>query len=409
MPHLDRPLGPSRFGDERGVVFVEKLIAYLPLLLVFFAAWELAELSAAKLVVQRASAAAGRAAIVVLPDDPVFYEDEPVGSFDGRRREDIELAAAMVLSAIPRLRADFEVDVSEVPDGFGPLEVTVTASYDCGLVSLVCGADDAIELTATSTHTYHGAKYAYASAGLGAATGALMASGEDYRSGYRVSGRASGGGNGAGGGGGGTQNTAPRMLGSGCAEIGKQRVTTFYRTMDPAHVDVLKRTGKMPGTRETCISPTLAFSMNYDGVLVKFTVKETMMGDLVKDGFKHTSAWLMMKCPCMKEMRRGWNQDGAAFKTEGAQLNICLGVGKGLDTFNDSIVSFEIIDKNSQKALDTVKNEEAELEMEAKRQKAELNAWRQKKKTLREECNNHNMSACSELSTLMCQEVEPEC
>ena len=74
--------------DARGAVFVEKLIVYLPLLLVFFVTWELAELGAASLIVQRASAAAGRAAMVVLPDDPVFYSGDSVGSFEGERRED---------------------------------------------------------------------------------------------------------------------------------------------------------------------------------------------------------------------------------------------------------------------------------------------------------------------------------
>jgi hypothetical protein len=173
-------------GDARGAVFVEKLIVYLPLMMTFFGAWELAELGAAKLVVQRACAAAGRAAMVVLPDDPVFYDDEPVGSYDGQRRADIELAAGMILSAVPRLREDFVVDVSGAPsDTTGTIDVTVTAPYDCGLVSLVCGDDDSIELTAASTHQYHGAKYAYSSVSIGAGGGALVDAGGG---GFRTSG-----------------------------------------------------------------------------------------------------------------------------------------------------------------------------------------------------------------------------
>src|SRR5688572_19743546 len=82
----------TALADVRGAVFVEKLIVYLPLLASFFLAWELAEVSAANLVVQRDSAAAGRAAMVVLPDDPLFYDGEPVHSFGGARREDVELA-----------------------------------------------------------------------------------------------------------------------------------------------------------------------------------------------------------------------------------------------------------------------------------------------------------------------------
>src|SRR6188768_1377485 len=95
--------GREVLSNERGAVFVEKLIVYLPLLLTFFLGWELAELGAASIMVQRACAAAGRAAMVVLPDDPVFYDGEPVHSYSGMRRDDIELAAGMILSANPKL------------------------------------------------------------------------------------------------------------------------------------------------------------------------------------------------------------------------------------------------------------------------------------------------------------------
>jgi hypothetical protein len=161
-----------------GAVFVEKLIAYLPLLLTFFATWELAELCAASLVVERASAAAGRAAVVVLPDDPAFYGGEDVDQYAGARRQDIELAATLVLSALPRLDADVQVDVSDPPVGVGPIDVTVTAQYSCGLVSLICGGDGAIELTSTTTHTHHGAHYPYSSpASIAGSEAALTSTG----------------------------------------------------------------------------------------------------------------------------------------------------------------------------------------------------------------------------------------
>ena len=175
--------------DEHGAVFVEKLIVYLPVLLTFFLGWELAELAAASLMVQRASAAAGRAAVVVLPDDPVFYAGEEVGSFSGRRAEDIELAAGMVLSAHPAFSSDFEVDVSEPPETVGPIDVTVTAPYQCGPVSVICGVDSAIELSATTRHTYQGAKYAFSTpGGLGGSTGALVTTEDGYRRGKRSEG-----------------------------------------------------------------------------------------------------------------------------------------------------------------------------------------------------------------------------
>jgi hypothetical protein len=194
-------LGSLLARDRRGAVFVEKLIVYLPLLLAFFGAWELAEFTAASLVVQRASAAAGRAAVVVLPDDPAFYDDEPVDSFGGLRQADIELAAGMILSSNPHMREDFSVDIPDVPSGGagGKLEVTVTAAYDCGMVSLVCGADSEIELTSTTVHTYQGAKYAYGMPVLGGGGGALVGnfnSGErsdDAEASFRAKGKGKGG------------------------------------------------------------------------------------------------------------------------------------------------------------------------------------------------------------------------
>jgi hypothetical protein len=186
--------------DTRGAVFVEKLIVYLPLLLTFFVTWELAELAAAKLVVSRACSAAGRAAVVVLPDDPLYYDGEAEHVYEGRRREDIELAAGMILSAIPRLSSDFVVDVSDPPTGFGTIEVAITAPYECGAVSIMCGVDGALELTATSNHTYHGAKYAYGAAGgLGGGTSALVSTNKaGYRKGGQNGGPSNGGGNGGG-------------------------------------------------------------------------------------------------------------------------------------------------------------------------------------------------------------------
>jgi hypothetical protein len=148
-------------GDSRGAVFVEKLIVTIPVLLTFFLGWELAEVGAASLVVQRASAAAGRAAMVVLPDDPAYYAGEPPDSYSGARRADVELAAGMVLSAIPKLSDDFEVDVTQPPHGFGKIDVTVRAPYECGSVGLICGLGERLALSATTTHAYHGAQYEY--------------------------------------------------------------------------------------------------------------------------------------------------------------------------------------------------------------------------------------------------------
>lgn len=150
-------------GDSRGVIFVEHLIAYLPVMFFFMATWQLIEMCAAHLILQRAASAAGRAAIVVLPDDPAYYDGVPKDSFEGKRQQDVKLAAALILAANPHF-GDFEVDVNpRKPSGSAPLTVTVRANFHCfaGWASLVCGPGGARELTAKSTYAYQGASYNY--------------------------------------------------------------------------------------------------------------------------------------------------------------------------------------------------------------------------------------------------------
>jgi hypothetical protein len=146
----------------RGAVFVEQLIAYLPVMFFFLATWQLIELFAAHLILQRAASAAARAAVVVLPDDPAFYAGTPPDTFGGERATDIKLAAAMILSSSPHF-GDFTVEVTQGVTGHEPLTATVHADFHCfaGWVSLVCGAGGVRGLTAKSTYIYQGAPYKY--------------------------------------------------------------------------------------------------------------------------------------------------------------------------------------------------------------------------------------------------------
>lgn len=148
--------------DTRGAVFVEHLIAYLPVMFFFLAAWQLMELCAAHLILKRAASATARAAVVVLPDDPAFYNDVPKDSYSGKRKDEIELAAALILATSPHFSSDFTVEVPETK-GSAPLTATVKANFHCfaGWASLVCGASGSRQLTAKSTYAYHGAPYDY--------------------------------------------------------------------------------------------------------------------------------------------------------------------------------------------------------------------------------------------------------
>jgi hypothetical protein len=135
--------------EQRGAVFVEHLIAYMPVM--FF------------LILERAASAAARAAVVVLPDDPAFYDGVAKDSFSGKRKEDIELAAAMILATSPHFTSDFKVDVPSGLSGGQPLTATVKANFFCfaGWVSLVCGPTGVRELSAKSSYAYQGAPYSY--------------------------------------------------------------------------------------------------------------------------------------------------------------------------------------------------------------------------------------------------------
>lgn len=142
---------------------VEFLIVYLPVLVSFLMFWQLGELLVAQMIVERASSAAARAAVVLLPDDPAFYNGEPNGSYGGQRKREIRLAAGMMLAASPHLSENFTVDIDNVPTGDVAqiMDVRVDAEFRCKTLTWVCGTDAVTVLSATAAATYHGANYEY--------------------------------------------------------------------------------------------------------------------------------------------------------------------------------------------------------------------------------------------------------
>ncbi|HYQ03437.1 MAG TPA: hypothetical protein VER96_32405 [Polyangiaceae bacterium] len=149
--------------DQRGAVFVEHIIAYMPVMFFFMATWQLMELCAAHLILKRAASAAARAAVVVLSDDPAYYDDVPKDSFSGKRKEDIEFAAELILSTSPHFSSDAKIEIASDFKAGDPLTATVKARFHCfaSWVSLVCGPTGVRELTAKSTYAYQGASYNY--------------------------------------------------------------------------------------------------------------------------------------------------------------------------------------------------------------------------------------------------------
>ena len=62
--------------DEKGVAYAEFLIAFPPILVLFLCLVQLSLMYVGKLAVRHSANRAARAAVVVIPDDPQYYEDE---------------------------------------------------------------------------------------------------------------------------------------------------------------------------------------------------------------------------------------------------------------------------------------------------------------------------------------------
>lgn len=157
--------------DTRGAVYVEFLLAFVPLLFFFGALLQLALLAVGGLMVEHSAVVAARAAIVVLPDDPRFYDGAPLNTPTGARFEAIRRAARMPLLAFesdPAPEVTFLSSGGSAATTFAPGEVVrVRVSYDfpCLLPlggALVCaGGGGRTRLGAEAALPNQGASYAY--------------------------------------------------------------------------------------------------------------------------------------------------------------------------------------------------------------------------------------------------------
>lgn len=123
----------GRLGrDTRGAVYVEFLIAFLPLFFFFLSLVQLIFVQTANLVVKHAAVKAARAAIVILHDDPKFYDDVPMGQYTGSRKSAIERAAKFPLATMGGDSSQVEVKLGSSSVGRDDLvKVTVAYDYTC--------------------------------------------------------------------------------------------------------------------------------------------------------------------------------------------------------------------------------------------------------------------------------------
>ena len=103
-------------SDVRGAVYVEFLVAFMPVFVMFLATTQLALLTAAKLVVQHAATSAARSAIVILEDDPERFDGAPRGSLTDKESGPaaLELLSALELPGIDGVVSHAADDDGEV-------------------------------------------------------------------------------------------------------------------------------------------------------------------------------------------------------------------------------------------------------------------------------------------------------
>ena len=91
--------GASRArAGTRGAVYVEFLIAFLPVLIMFMCLWQMSRLYTTGLAVEHAAITAARSGSVVFADDPAQYGGAELHKPMGQRRQTVEGAALMPLS-----------------------------------------------------------------------------------------------------------------------------------------------------------------------------------------------------------------------------------------------------------------------------------------------------------------------
>jgi len=92
------------------------------------------------------------------------------------------------------------------------------------------------------------------------------------------------------------------------------------------------------------ISPTRSFSEGYNGTLVEFRVNPGAGQRLADISVRGNSTIVREEFPDMPPVSKGWKENSGFFKGEGGpanrQINIGLGDGRALSTFNENIQGF---------------------------------------------------------------------
>lgn len=166
-------------ADRSGAVYVEFLLAFMPVFLMFQCLFQYSIMLTAKQIVMYSAVTSARAASVVIFDDPAQYEGEATGSISGKRLEDIEKAARIPLVLHDSI-GDYVVTYPTSKggtdnrlDGYGPNDIVrtrVEATFVCQIPlaqHILCqsagsGSQKRTRtITSESAMPIQGAKYQY--------------------------------------------------------------------------------------------------------------------------------------------------------------------------------------------------------------------------------------------------------
>ncbi len=144
--------------DRRGAVYVEFLVAFMPVFVTFLGIAQLADLYAARLVIEHAAVRTARAGAVVFPDDPRNYNAVS-------KSDEVLAAGHMVLSA----KRNIESAEIELPRGSEyqrgePVEVVIVAQVRCLFPladRLLCSLNGRKQISARAQLPAHAAEYDY--------------------------------------------------------------------------------------------------------------------------------------------------------------------------------------------------------------------------------------------------------
>lgn len=158
--------------DTRGAVYVEFLIAFMPVFMMFLGLVQLADLHQANIIVNHSAMMAVRSAVVILHDDPSYYDNVEMGKPSGKRLDEIKRAAMIPLLA-SRSITEYKVNLPAQAGGKDtqstiqrddPVRVRVEAHFECRvpLVSkMMCGSKSIRTISAEAVLPNHGVSYSY--------------------------------------------------------------------------------------------------------------------------------------------------------------------------------------------------------------------------------------------------------